>query len=403
MSKHQVLIDSGFGSYLVGRRPSAVGNAFLYDEPTLLLWTDEILCDRHALAGERQLAKDGWLASQLFVRLEEAGVVRGEAFEHLFPAHLAAEVTAVSQRDFEDALKVGRAPTSTIEPDRIADFGHNGFYDINAFLFVSQLLGIPFVDVKQTQRYYSWKLGRVAAQAGYSSRTIIREAVSIMVPSFQLCPQGTAFREANNATRKVFRSFELWTRGKTDETAYRKSYTAFLDAWRRYDDLARTEALDRLELLIETRRDARLRSLRALAARVAEAVRTPTDDPSFPETVGRHVRQEILEVERELANRSKAAATLDKCASYVSPPLEIGGLVGGLVGAAITSNPIFVVAGILPRTMNWASRRILEGRGRKRAWYFFMLDFRTKVERRRGLRMIEEELRRPPRRGRNSR
>jgi hypothetical protein len=48
----------------------------------------------------------------------------------------------------------------------------------------------------------------------------------------------------------------------------------------------------------------------------------------------------------------------------------------------------------LPRGLSWAARKLEEGTGRKRAWYFFSLDARAKMDRREALRLLDAELRR---------
>ena len=71
MGKHKILIESGFGNYLIGKKPKALANAFLYYDPSLLLWVDEIICDKYALEGEKKWAKKGYLACELSIRLEK--------------------------------------------------------------------------------------------------------------------------------------------------------------------------------------------------------------------------------------------------------------------------------------------------------------------------------------------
>ena len=54
MKRHKILIQSGFGRYLIGMKQNSIGNEFLYYEPSLLLWVDEIICDKHALEGKKK-------------------------------------------------------------------------------------------------------------------------------------------------------------------------------------------------------------------------------------------------------------------------------------------------------------------------------------------------------------
>src|SRR5688572_11464552 len=171
---NRVLIDSAFGSYVAGRKPTAIGNAFLYDEPSLLLWVDEIVCDALALDGERRFASDGWLASELFIRLADQGVVVAGSFEPIFRGDIVDILRSASERDRDKAQEAGLAPTSTIQPERLADRGHNGFYDINAMLVLSHLLGCPYLDVKQTNGYYAWKVKRATRVDGLRPRAVLR-------------------------------------------------------------------------------------------------------------------------------------------------------------------------------------------------------------------------------------
>ncbi len=393
MAKHRVVIDSAFGSYAIGRRPTAVGNAFLYDEPTLLLWVDEILCDQHAFAGEKAFAAEGWLASQLFARLAKEGIVKAQSFAKFFSPRVVARLRVVSERDFRAAARAGMNPTSTVDPDRLRDFQFNGLYDINALLLLCQSLGVPFVDVSQTQRYYEWAIRRLTPTSNRGSRKVFRHALSLFVPTMTICPKTPALAEASAASGDVFRASELWAQGKIDEASYRKRYNQCLDKWHRYDDSVRAESVDRLEAILQLRSDQRLQSLRRLAARLADRIAIADDASAFDEEAIRAIKLETLEVQRELVNRSKWVRALDRTASYISPPLEVGGAIGGVIGVAATNNPLFAVAGMLPRGLTWAARRIREGRGRKRAWYFFALDARASLDRRSAMRALEAELR----------
>lgn len=70
MERHKILVQSGFGRYLIGTELNSIGNEFLYHEPSLLLWIDEIICDKHALEGEKIWAEKGYAVSEIFVELK---------------------------------------------------------------------------------------------------------------------------------------------------------------------------------------------------------------------------------------------------------------------------------------------------------------------------------------------
>ena len=119
MGKHEVIIESGFGNYLVAKKPNAVANEFLYSEPSALFWVDTIICDVHALEGEKRYAREGYLASELFVQLSKDGIVKAQQFDNTFKGEVADKLSQASQADYKRATEDALAPTSTIDPDNI--------------------------------------------------------------------------------------------------------------------------------------------------------------------------------------------------------------------------------------------------------------------------------------------
>jgi hypothetical protein len=324
LGKHRVLIDSAFGSYAVGRKPTAVGNAFIYDDPALLLWVDEILCDEHAFAGEKAFAADGWLASQIFVKLAEARIVKPQAFSSFFSGRVVAGLRVASQSDFRAASKGDRRPTSTVDPDRLREFEFNGFYDMNALLFLSQNLGVPYVDVSQTEEYYAWKIGRVVSRKPARPKDVFRQVLSLLIPSVVICPATKDSEQASRLSSVVFAASEAWAKGEIAEGAYRRVYNECMDSWHRYDDSVREQSLDRLEGILELRSDSRLKELRKLASKLANKVTLLTDNDEFPEKAQLEIKKAILEVQREIAARSTGIKILNRVASFLSPPFGAG-------------------------------------------------------------------------------
>lgn len=103
MEKHKILIESGFGNYLIGKKPKAIANAFLYYEPSLLLWIDEMVCDKYALEGEKYWAETGSLVSELSIRLEKEGILKSKVFEQVFQGQIKNLLIESSERDFQIA------------------------------------------------------------------------------------------------------------------------------------------------------------------------------------------------------------------------------------------------------------------------------------------------------------
>lgn len=397
MENHKILIESGFGNYLIGKKPKAIANAFLYYDPSLLLWVDEIICDKYALEGEKNWAEKGYLVSELSIRLKNEGILKGKKFEQLFQDQIKNLLRESSEKDFQIAKKQNLAPTSTIDPENIENFGYNGFYDINAMLYLSQVHGTPYLDVQETNSYYEWKVRKLADITSVKEKEIFSQVLNIYVPSFELFPKNKKFFDAENSTKNLYSLFKKCCDGRIDLGTYKKAYSNFLDKWSRYDDSVRNQVLENFEVLIDLRKDKRLKALRVFISNLSQKITGYPIDKNFHKTLNFRLKKEFLEVlemEREIAKEFKIFNFLDKCESRISFPIEMLIIMaGGATASIITQNPFFAALSTTLSGVKWIAN-ILENKKRRNiAWYYYLLDFKNKVDRRNAIRSIEKEIR----------
>ena len=396
MERHKILLESGFGNYLIGKKPKALANAFVYYEPSLLLWADEIICDKYAFEGEKYWAKKGYLASELSLRLGKKGILKCEEFGHFFNNQIKDLLIESSEKDFQIAKKQNLAPTSTIDPENIENFGNNGFYDINAILYLGHVLGYPYLDVQETSKFYKWKVQRIINDISHKDREIFSQVLNILVPSFELFPKNKEFFEAESSTKNLYSLFQEYCNRKIDFNTYKKEHSFFLDKWLRYDDSAYKQVLENFETLIDLREDKRLKNLRTFIRKLSQKIPEATIDKDFHKTITSSLKNEILEVlenERIIAKKFKTFNFFDKFESHISFPIEMLIIMAGSTTASlITQNPFFAALGTTLSGVKWIAR-IIENKKRKRlAWYYYLLDSRNKIEQKNALRLIEKEI-----------
>ncbi len=388
MEKHKVIIESGFGNYLVGKKPKGTANAFLYYKPSLLLLIDEIVCDKHALEGERLWAKEGFVISEVFVRLENEGIVKSKNFNSFFKGEIKDILVEESKIDFQKAKEENIAPTSTIDPENLDAFENNGFFDINSMLYLSSVLKMPYLEVEETSRYYEWKFRNIAwfesGQDNFKKETaVLTQMLNLCVPSFELFPKNKEFLEADDSTKNLYNLFHEYRSGNMDLIAYRNTYkmaySDFLEKWKRYDSMVRSQALDNFEMLIEFRNNKMFKSLRCLLGEFSRNVSRHNRDEDFNREVNLRIKREILEIEIELVGGTKYDF-LDKLESYISFPVEISSILLGTAVSYFSQNPLFLLLSSTPSGMKWLANIGKDKNREKISWYFYLLDFNKKLD-----------------------
>lgn len=397
MERHKILVQSGFGRYLIGMEMKSIGNEFLYHEPSLLLWIDEMICDTHALEGEKIWAEKGYAVSEIFIELKNKGLVKDENFERCFQGKTKNKLIEASEIDLLKSKNENLTPTSLPDLDNIKNFRNTTFYDVNAMLYLSHVLDVPYLDTYVTNRHYEWKFQSLAEDyyeyENKKERKILSQILNIYVPKFELFPQNKEFIEAENFLKIFLSMSKEYCEGRIDVDRYRKGYLKYLEKWLKYDTLVHDQVLENLEMLLDLRKDSRIKNLRAFLSKFSENITKEQRDKDFQQEVTLRFKKEILEIEREIAEESTAYKFLDKCAAYISFPIEVTSTAAGATVGWLTQNPLFVALGLVPGGIEQMTRAIEDAKRKKIAWYSYLLDFKNKVDRKNEIGLIDEEIR----------
>jgi hypothetical protein len=396
MERHKILIQSGFGRYLIGMELNSIGNEFLYYEPSLLLWVDELICDKHALEGEKIWAEKGYAVSEIFIELKNKGLVKDEKFERFFLGKTKNKLIEASEIDLRNSKNENLTPTSLPDPENIENFRNTGFYDVNAMLYLSHVLDVPYLDTHVTNRYYEWKFQSLAEdyyEYNKKERKILSQILNIYVPKFELFPKNKEFIEAENFLNVFLSMSKEYCEGRIDVDRYRKGYLKYLEKWLKYDNMVRAQVLENFEVLLDLRKDRRIKNLRAFLSKFSKNITKEHGDKDFQQEVTLRFKKEILEIERDIAEESTAYKFLDKCAAYISFPVEITSTVTGATVSWLTQNPLFFALGLVPGGIEQITRGIEDAKREKIAWYSYLLDFKNKVDRKNEICLIDEEIR----------
>jgi hypothetical protein len=381
---------------LVGKLPKAIANEFLYYQPSLLLWVDELACDANALAAEAEWAGAGFLVSDLSIKLRDKGIIRSENYAHFFQGGAIPNLLLASQSDAQASKDVDLLQYATPDPTDIGHYSHTGFEDVNALLYLSSLVGLPHLNTRPASRFYEWKFARIAKEAS-SSRLerelpVLSEILSFSVPAFELFPRNEALLRAEAAKRDLLLVATAYARGDTSQLRLQESYDYYLKQWLQYDNGVRLEVLDNFAVLTELREDKRLRSLRAFLKSFSDAVTRHPGDPDFQNEVSLRLKRDILEAERSIAQESTTFEFLDKCTSYVSFPIAAATTIAGAAATVLTLNPLFLALGIAPGFLQWSSDALSDFRRRRFSWHFYLLDFKVKLDRAKELRALDKKI-----------
>ena len=394
MIRNRLIVSSSLGRYLVGDHPVAATNSFLYHEPSVLLWADQLVCDYHALAGERSWAGRGVLISEIFAKLADHGLVKPHAMERHFTPAVREALIAVSESDRRSApLSAEFFPTVTINPAR-ASPDYNGFLDINSHLFICGKLQASFLEESTTAPFYRWKLAHSMGFTGAKERAVLNRILDLRVPSFALFPRNRSFSDVRAATATLFRSFQQCCAGRLSLRAYHAIYDQALKVFEAYEAPIRSEVLDNLAQILEVRADRRVKRLRQEVRSIAERITTRVDNGPFRQEVDLEVQRTLLEVERSLAEDLVRYDKFEKLQSYVSPGFSLAALAGGTAAALVTQNPALVLAGAAPQAVAWGGRFAKALWVKKAAWYSYVVDVEKKLTRSAQLRDIDAKLKR---------
>lgn len=398
MKKQKIIIASDFGNYLAKRRPKGIANEFLYYEPSLILWADKIICDKYALEAEKLYAKEGSLVSELFILLENKRIVESENFELFLHDNIKNKLVEASEEDLQSIKKENlEPPVSTIDPENIPS-RQNAFYDINSMIYLSYVLDYPYLDVKETNYYYEWKLRNII-NIGYhfnkaiKEREILAHMLDIYVPSFELFPKNQEFFEAQDYTTKLCKLFREFCDKKINLNTYKREYSVFLEKWDKYEHIVRSQVLENFENLLDLRKDFKLKALRRFLSEFSLKIMKQPGDKEYYQEVALRLKREILEIEIELAEKFTFFNFLDKCESYISFPIQISSILAGVTASWLTQNPFFAALSVAPTGVKWLAKTLEEKKRRKLAWYFYLLDFKKKVNRENEIFLIEQEIR----------
>lgn len=394
--RHRLLLDSGFGRYLVGKLPKAIANEFLYFQPSLLLWVDELACDANALAAEAEWADAGFLVSDLSIKLRDKGIIRSENYAHFFQDEAIPNLLLASQLDAQASTDVDLLEYATPDPTDVSHYSQTGFEDVNALLYLSSLVGLPHLNTRPASGFYEWKFAQLAREVS-SSRVdrelpVLSQILSFSVPGFELFPRNEALLKAEAAKRDLLVVSTAYARGDSSERRLQESYDNYLKQWLQYDKSVRSEVLDNFAVLTELREDKRLRSLRTFLKSFSDAVTHHSHEADFQNEVGLRLKRDILEAERSIAQESTTFEFLDKCTSYVSFPVAAATTIAGAAATVLAQNPLFLALGIAPSFLQWSSSALSDFRRRRFSWHFYLLDFKVKFDRTKELRLLEKKI-----------
>ena len=88
--------------------------------------------------------------------------MKDENFERFFQGKTKNKLIEASEIDSLKSKNENLTPTSLPDIDNIKNFRNTSFYDVNAMLYLSHVLNVPYLDTHVTNRYYEWKFQSLA-------------------------------------------------------------------------------------------------------------------------------------------------------------------------------------------------------------------------------------------------
>ena len=226
--------------------------------------------------------------------------MKDENFERCFQGKTKNKLIEASEIDLLKSKNENLTPTSLPDLDNIKNFRNTTFYDVNAMLYLSHVLDVPYLDTHVTNRYYEWKFQSLADEyyeyKNKKERKILSQILNIYVPNFELFPQNKEFIEAENFLKIFLSMSKEYCEGRIDVDRYRKGYLKYLEKWLKYDTLVHDQVLENFEMLLDLRKDRRIKKLRAFLSKFSENITKEQRDKDFQQEVTLRFKKEILEI-----------------------------------------------------------------------------------------------------------
>jgi len=396
--KNSILIDSAFGHYLSGLKPDSIANEFLYYNPTILLWADELICDSNALIGELDWAGKGFLASELSIRLSKKRIITSKDYSIKMDRKTINLLKEESKQDVTDSYDC------ELSQFLFPDFGSNtnrtdkSFFDINTLLYLSAKERLPFLPTSPTIDHFNWKYKKWFDQLNLQKAVnneceliCFKHIFNIHVPSLELFPHNSFFYEAEESTKNMLKASYEHEKKRCSEKYVEEQYNKFLNSWLKYDKSVREEVYDNFDLICDLRNDKRLVSLRQFIKEYS--VEMQENKEAFtPKEIDLKLQKKLLEIEYEIADNNTHSKLLDNYCSQITFPIQALVTIGGLATGFIANNPFFTALGLAPSLMTWLNHNTKNISGEKYLWQSFLRDSNKRIENSKKLFKIEKQL-----------
>jgi len=396
--KNSIILDSGYGGYLKGEKPKAVANEFLYHNPSLLFWTDELVCDSHALREEAMWAQEGFVVSEITVMLEKDGIISSEDFSKIFKGETNELLKEACTEDSQNQGEDGFTPYLVPEIENKDFKSRSEFYDINCLLYLSARRGTPYVNTKPTDNILNWKIDKWSEQLyGHSTIETRKQTVSfesifdIKVPCLELFPKTDLYYQAEAVKSQMLKASHQHKLGGIDARKVERLYAEFHQSYKKYDQSVRSEVLDNYHLIMKVRSDKRLSNLRSFIENFSSRVELD-DDQKIEREIRLKLQRELLEIEAAIAEKAKGAEWIDNYNTKLSFPIEAITTVGGLALGALSQNPLFLALAMAPSFVAWVNHHNQNRIARKHVWQSYLHDSKIKFEQQKELFAIDRKL-----------
>ena len=203
-----------------------------------------------------------------------------------------------SEMDLRNSKNENLTPTSLPDPENIENFRNTSFYDVNAMLYLSHVLDVPYLDTHVTNRYYEWKFQSLAENYYEykikKEREILSQILNIYVPKFELFPRNKEFIEAENFLKIFVGMSNEYCGGRMDVYRYSEGYLKYLEKWLRYDSMVHDQVLENFEVLLDFRKDRRIKNLRGFLSKFSKNVTKEPGDKDFHQEVTLRLKKKFL-------------------------------------------------------------------------------------------------------------
>lgn len=398
MGKNIILVDSGYGRYLRNDKPKAIANEFFYFNPSLLLWTDEMICDVNALHEEMIWSNKGFLVSELSIELMKMNIIKSQDFSQVITAEVKDHLLKASQLDVRKAVNEKLLPYSTPDLNNMNESTDNRFDDINSLLYLSAKMEAPFLNTNPANKYFQWKFQSWQNEALATKNTIHRKSSAALshildfyVPQFEVFPKTKRFFEAEKTKKRFLRLSKLYAKKEISKVKFEREYHIYLDQWLKYDNSVRSEAKENFYLLLDLKKGNKLKAVRKFLQYFAEELLSDPEDKEFKRQVIIKLKKELIEAEAALASVSEKFETFDKYKTYFSAPIQITTSIAGAAISSLTQNPFFIALGCTPSVGDIIGTTLKSNQVNKYSWYLYLHDFKKKVTTAKELRELRKK------------